>query len=197
VTRARQPTTFRRGMKKESLRALALAVLASALLAGAGGCKSHTQPFSSEAGGFSVTFPGDEAPADHAKTAGGIETHSVETHDRLARSYRVTWSDLGANGGDMSPKEFFEIQEEYLKKVTKLDIDQQKDVPLGMLPGHEYTGHTTANGAEEIVTTRVYVKLRRIYQITVTSPKAAAADTEAKAVANRFFASFKLIDTSG
>ena len=140
--------------------------------------------FASDSGRFSVLMP--EAPTDKAETTqsehGPYTTHLFIVRD-ATNVYLIGWVDYDPNFNFNRQSEMEANRDNFVKGISA-KLVSSRALKLDGFPVLEFSAET----ADRIFKSRVYMVGRRPYQIVIGSPK----DLDESVSLNRFFNSFKV-----
>jgi hypothetical protein len=140
--------------------------------------------FTSDDGRFSVLMP--EAPEDKAETVqsehGPYTTHLFIVRDTTS-VYLIGWVDYDPSFNFNRQSEMDANRDNFVKGI-QAKLVSTRSLTIDGYPALEFTAET----ADRIFKSRVYMVGRRPYQIVIGSPK----DLDDSANLNRFFNSFKI-----
>jgi hypothetical protein len=140
--------------------------------------------FTSDDGRFSVLMP--EAPEDKAETVqsehGPYTTHLFIVRDTTS-VYLIGWVDYDPSFNFNRQSEMDANRDNFVKGI-QAKLVSTRSLTIDGYPALEFTAET----ADRIFKSRVYMVGRRLYQIVIGSPK----DLDDSANLNRFFNSFKI-----
>jgi len=140
--------------------------------------------FASDTGRFSVLMP--ETPLDKAETTqsehGPYTTHLFIVRD-ATNVYLIGWVDYDPNFNFNRQSEMEANRDNFVKGISA-KLVSSRALRLNGFPVLEFSAET----ADRIFKSRVYMVGRRPYQIVIGSPK----DLDESVSLNRFFNSFKV-----
>ena len=141
--------------------------------------------FTSDAGRFSVLMP--EIPEDKAQTVpsehGPYTTHLFVVRDPV-NVYLIGWVDYDPKFNFNRQSEMEANRDNFVKGI-EATLVSSRALTLDGFPALEFTAET----ADRVFKSRVYMVGRRPYQIVIGSPKG----IDNSVTLNRFFNSFKII----
>jgi hypothetical protein len=141
-------------------------------------------PFTSDTGRFSVLMP--QIPTDKAETFqsehGPYTTHLFTVRDTTS-VYLIGWVDYDPNFNFNRQSELEANRDQFVKGLSA-KLLSTRSLRIDGYPALEFSAET----ADLIFKSRVYMVGRRPYQIVIGSPK----DHDDSVNRNRFFSSFKI-----
>ena len=156
-------------------------------LAALSACGPDWREFRSEAGKYSVEFPGG-SPSERETQGRAAIVHLAHVEVDRTTAYGVSWFDVAKPAAEL----LTDMQAEVLRDL-KATVRQSSEIKLpgpgGDAPGRAFTARTEGGIDVSIRLHAVGSEPMRVYQVIAAVPDAARAE----AAIGRFFASFKLL----